>query len=90
MMGAMILKRIGIGFATLLVVSVLVFAGTEILPGDVAQIILGQSATPESLAALRAELGLDQPGTFATSAGWVTWSLATSVFRRPGVPLSVR
>lgn len=60
-MGAMVLRRIAIGFATLLVVSVLVFAGTEILPGDVAQIVLGQSATPESLAALRAELGLDKP-----------------------------
>ena len=70
MMGAMILKRIGIGFATLLVVSVLVFAGTEILPGDVAQIILGQSATPESLAALRAELGLDQPW-YVRYFGWL-------------------
>ncbi len=60
-MGFMVLRRIAIGFATLWVVSVLVFAGTEILPGDVAQILLGQSATPEALAALRAELGLDQP-----------------------------
>ncbi len=49
------------GVATLWVVSVLVFAGTEILPGDVAQIILGQNATAETLAALRSELGLDQP-----------------------------
>ncbi|MBT6278042.1 MAG: ABC transporter permease [Chromatiales bacterium] len=57
----MVLRRIAIGFATLWVVSVLVFAGTEILPGDVAQIVLGQAATPESLAALRAELGLDKP-----------------------------
>ena len=70
MMSAMILKRIGIGFATLWVVSVLVFAGTEILPGDVAQIILGQSATPESLAALRAELGLDQPW-YVRYFGWL-------------------
>jgi len=61
MMMKMVLRRIGIGFATLLVVSVLVFIGTSILPGDVAQIILGQSATPSTLAALRAELGLDQP-----------------------------
>lgn len=56
----MVLQRIGICVITLLVVSILVFAGTEILPGDVAQIILGQSATPETLAALRAELGLDK------------------------------
>ena len=50
-----------IGIVTLWVVSVLVFAGTAVLPGDVAQIVLGQAATPESLAAYRAERGLDQP-----------------------------
>jgi peptide/nickel transport system permease protein len=61
MMTQMVLRRIGIGFATLIVVSVIVFIGTSILPGDVAEIILGQSATPETLAALRAELGMDQP-----------------------------
>nr|MBA3448586.1 ABC transporter permease [Pseudaminobacter sp.] len=57
----MIVRRIGIGIVTLWVVSVLVFAGTEILPGDVAQIILGQNATADTLAALRFELGLDKP-----------------------------
>lgn len=60
-MGLMIARRIGIGIVTLWVVSVLVFAGTEILPGDVAQIILGQNATADTLAALRSELGLDKP-----------------------------
>lgn len=60
-MPLMILQRIGIGLITLWAVSVVVFIGTEILPGDVAEIILGQSATPETLAVLRAELGLDQP-----------------------------
>lgn len=60
-MGLMIVRRIGIGIVTLWVVSVLVFAGTEILPGDVAQIILGQNATADTLAALRSELGLDKP-----------------------------
>lgn len=62
MMTQMVLRRLGIGVATLIVVSIIVFIGTSILPGDVAQIILGQSATPETLAALRAELGMDQPG----------------------------
>lgn len=60
-MGPMIIRRIGIGIATLWVVSVLVFFGLSILPGDVAQIRLGQAATPESLAALRSQLGLDRP-----------------------------
>lgn len=62
MMTQMVLRRIWIGIATLFVVSVIVFIMTSILPGDVAQIVLGQSATPETLAALRKELGLDQPG----------------------------
>ena len=61
MMMRMVLQRLGIGLATLFVVSVIVFLITSILPGDVASIILGQSATPETLAALRAQLGMDQP-----------------------------
>ena len=56
-----ILRRTVVGIATLLVVSILIFVGTSVLPGDVAQIILGQMATPESLAALREKLGLNQP-----------------------------
>ena len=56
-----ILRRTAAGVATLLIVSILVFIGTSVLPGDVAEIILGQMATPENLAALRAKLGLDQP-----------------------------
>ena len=56
-----VLKRIFIGFATLLVVSIIIFIGTSLLPGDVAEIILGQMATPESLAALRVKLGMDHP-----------------------------
>jgi len=60
-MQRMVIQRIFIGIITLWVVSVLVFVGTSVLPGDVAQIVLGQSATPETLAAYRAENGLDQP-----------------------------
>lgn len=56
-----VIRRFFIGIATLIAVSVIVFIGTEILPGDVAQIVLGQSATAESLAAFRVELGLDKP-----------------------------
>jgi len=69
-MGAMIIRRLFIGIATLWAVSVLVFAGTEILPGDVAQIILGQSATPEALNVLRRELGLDLPA-YVRYFGWL-------------------
>ena len=70
MMTRMVMQRIGIGFATLIVVSIIVFIATSILPGDVAQIILGQAATEETLAALRAELGLDQPW-YIQYFGWL-------------------
>jgi len=53
--------RLGLGLLTLLVVSLIIFLGVELLPSDIAQEILGQSATPETVAALRAQLGLDQP-----------------------------
>lgn len=57
----LIFRRIGSGLLTLLIVSALVFLITSMLPGDAAQMILGQSATPETVAALRQQLGLDQP-----------------------------
>lgn len=60
-MWQMVLRRIGIGIVLIWVVSVLIFALTQVLPGDAAQIRLGQQATPESLAALRKEMGLDRP-----------------------------
>ncbi|HEX6117900.1 MAG TPA: ABC transporter permease [Dongiaceae bacterium] len=53
--------RILLSLLTLLIVSLIVFAVLEILPGDVATRILGRDATPESLALLRAKLGLDDP-----------------------------
>ena len=80
-MQSMVIQRIIIGFVTLWVVSVLVFIGTSILPGDVAQIVMGQSATPEALAAFRAERGLDQPPYvqyFTWLGGMVTGDLGTS------------
>jgi len=58
-----IARRILLGMLMLLGVSMLIFAGTQILPGDVAQAILGQSATPEALANLRRDMGLNEPAT---------------------------
>ena len=54
-------QRIALGLILLWAASVLIFMGTEILPGDVAASILGQAATPQALANLRAEMGLDRP-----------------------------
>jgi peptide/nickel transport system permease protein len=56
-----LLKRLATFFATLAVASLVVFAVLELLPGNAAQVILGESATPESLAALEQKLGLDRP-----------------------------
>ena len=56
-----ILIRIALGILSLLAVSLLIFAATEILPGDVASAVLGQGATPEALEVFRHELGLDRP-----------------------------
>jgi peptide/nickel transport system permease protein len=57
-------QRLLLGIATLFAASVLIFIGTEVLPGDLASAILQNSATPENLAALRHQLGLDQPAIF--------------------------
>ncbi|MDO6590418.1 ABC transporter permease [Loktanella sp. D2R18] len=56
-----ILQRLALGLVTLLIVSVVIFVAVNMLPGDFAQAILGQGATEESVAAIRRDLGLDQP-----------------------------
>jgi len=66
-----VLKKLVILLLLLSMVSMAVFSVLFVLPGDPAQIILGINATPETLANLRAELGLDQP--FMTQyATWIT------------------
>jgi len=54
-------KRLALGLLTLVIVSLLIFLGVELLPGDVAEAILGQSALPETVEAFRRELKLDLP-----------------------------
>lgn len=56
-----ILKRLALGLLTLLIVSVVIFVAVNLLPGDFAEAILGQGATPEAVASIRRDLGLDQP-----------------------------
>jgi len=57
----LVIKRIAMGFLTIFVISVLIFVGVEALPGDLATAILGQEATPETVAQFRKELKLDEP-----------------------------
>jgi len=78
----LIAQRLALGILLLLAVSVLIFAGTQILPGDVAQTILGQSATPENLANLRKDLGLNDPPVaryFSWLGGMLTGDLGTAL-----------
>jgi peptide/nickel transport system permease protein len=83
----LVAQRLALGLLTLLAVSVLIFAGTEILPGDVATAILGRSATPETVEALRASLGLHDPAPVRYGrwlSGFVRGDLGTSLAsRRP-------
>jgi len=54
-------QRVALGLLTLFIVSIFIAFVVELLPGDITQAILGQSATPETVAAFRAELGIDRP-----------------------------
>lgn len=56
-----VLQRILLGLLSLFFVSLIIFSAIEMLPGDFGQAILGQRALPETVAAFRKELGLDQP-----------------------------
>lgn len=56
-----VVRRLLLGLVTLFITSVIIFAATQALPGDAARSILGRSATPESLAELQRQLGLDKP-----------------------------
>jgi peptide/nickel transport system permease protein len=57
----LIFKRWAASLVTLFIISLIIFIGVELLPGDVAQSVLGQSATPETVEAFRKELKLDLP-----------------------------
>lgn len=60
-LGWLIAVRLLLGLVTLFAVSLIIFSAVEFLPGDLAQQILGQAATPETVATMRRELGLDLP-----------------------------
>ncbi len=64
-----ILRRLGFLVVTLVLTSLLIFAVTRLLPGDVARVILGREAGEAALQALREELGLDRPAP----AQYVAW-----------------
>lgn len=81
-------KRLGIFVASLLGASLLIFAVTNALPGDVAQTIMGLDARPEDVAALRDQLGLDRPWLvqyLSWLGGLVTGNLGNSMISTDSV-----
>ncbi|MGH8908722.1 MAG: ABC transporter permease [Egibacteraceae bacterium] len=81
-----VLGRVATGVALVLVTSMLVFAGTELLPGDAATAALGQTATPEQLRVVRERLGLDDPAPRRYAdwlGGLVRGDLGVTVSGRP-------
>lgn len=78
----LVLKRLGFGLITLLVISVIIFFMVELLPGDIAQAVLGQGATEENVAALREQMGLNKPAFvryFEWLGGAVVGDFGTSI-----------
>ena len=79
---SLVIKRLALGLVTIIVISVLIFVGVEALPGDLAEAILGQEATPETVAAFRKELKLDLPPHvryFAWLGGFLKGDLGNSL-----------
>jgi peptide/nickel transport system permease protein len=85
-------QRIALGLLLLLAVSAVIFLGVEALPGDTAQAILGQQATPEALANLREKLGLNEPPItryFTWLGGVLTGDLGTALTNGADIATSI-
>jgi peptide/nickel transport system permease protein len=90
-------RRLGFLLLTLLLTSILIFAITQLLPGDVCRIILGREVGASALETCRQELGLDQPipvqyfnwlGNFLQGDWGTSFSTQTEI--RPQVMLRLR
>ena len=88
----LVVQRIALGLLLLLAVSAVIFLGVEALPGDTAQAILGQSATPVALENLRAEMGRDRPPLeryFSWLGGVLTGDLGTALSNKADIAQSI-
>jgi peptide/nickel transport system permease protein len=86
-------QRLALGLLLLLAVSVVIFLGVEALPGDTAQAILGQSATPQALANLREQMGLNEPPLtryFSWLGGILTGDLGTALTNGADIAQSIK
>ncbi len=78
---AQVARRLGTAILTIVLASLFVFLAIQLLPGDVAQQLLGQDATPEAGATLRESLGLDRNVWLRTATGCSAPRAATSAPR---------
>ncbi|MES2541016.1 MAG: ABC transporter permease [Pseudomonadota bacterium] len=88
----LMVQRIALGLILLLAVSAVIFLGVEALPGDTAQAILGQQATPEALANLREKMGLNEPPLtryFQWLGGVLTGDLGTALTNGADIAQSI-
>jgi len=88
----LVAQRVALGLLLLFAVSAVIFLGVEALPGDTAQAILGQSATPQALANLREKMGLDQPALvryFHWLGGILTGDLGTALTNGQDIATSI-
>ncbi len=88
----LVVQRFALGLLLLLAVSAVIFLGVEALPGDTAQAILGQQATPEALANLREKMGLNEPALtryFSWLGGVLTGDLGTALTNGADIATSI-
>ncbi|RWQ65731.1 ABC transporter permease [Mesorhizobium sp.] len=93
MVWKLIAQRVVLGILLVMAVSVLVFVGTQILPGDVAQSILGHSATPVAIENLRKEMGLNDPAYvryFHWLFGFLHGDLGTALTTKLDITTSIK
>lgn len=88
----LVVQRFALGLLLMLAVSVVIFLGIEALPGDTAQAILGQNATPVALANMRERLGLNEPALtryFIWLGGILTGDLGTALTNGADIASSI-
>lgn len=82
-------RQVASAIITMFLLSLIIFAITALLPGDPAKLVLGQFATPDQVAALRAKLGLDQPAIWRYlhwAGGFLTGDMGNSIAN--GMPVA--
>jgi peptide/nickel transport system permease protein len=88
----LVVQRVALGLLLLWLVSIVIFLGVEALPGDTAQAILGQSATPQALANLREQMGLNEPALsryLSWLGGVLTGDLGTALTNGADIATSI-